>query len=629
MFILAKRIVRNYMSEGLTTKFLKQAFQLQEEKHYKQAIEALYKALCLESDNVEILSQISQLYFFMNNFERALEYADKILDIDPDHIETLKIVVNINKINKKYASALHYSEKLYKLAPSVENFVSYLEMLTQCNQHNTVINEIEASKFTYEERKNESLLLIEGYSRLKLNQIFKAIGIFQEIISMYPANTDARFYLGVIYYQKHQESDAEKLFNSILDEIQCDRTYNYLGMIKLDQHKIGDAINYFQFAIKIENSNPFYFYNLGTAYSLNGWLSEAEEAFKSAVSLDCDNLVYNYSLAYLYYEKQDYKKALENIEHILKIDANYTDAIILKALIDSKCGHIIVAKNTLQNLAEKETKSDFLYYALAKIYKEFPMYKEAVDALQKALFIKPDSLEYLSELADCYCELGQFQTAQDIVTKVLYLNKRFIYAHLLSAKIAVKQNRYTEAGRIIDGAIKLDNSSSEAYRLRAEVNSALGLKNRSIEDAKIAVSLQPGNQKLYAFLAKLYFDAQEYDNAFLYYKEATMLDELNSDYLYNTAQSADKAGDYPNAANYYSLALRQDPYNNLIIYEYVDLLKRQGKHKQALSLLKSKIETVESQNVAKVLKQKYDELIAETKQPLFKKVSKFINNLKK
>ena len=616
------------MAEGLTTKFLKQAFQLQEEKHYKQAIEALYKALCIESDNIEILAQISHLYFLMNNFERSLEYAEKILDIDPNHIDTLKIVVNINKVTKKYAKALQFAEKLYRLSPDIDNFVTYLEMLTECNQHNTVINEIENSKFNYEERKNEKLLLIEGYSRLKLNQIFKAIGIFQEIIKLYPSNTDARFYLGVIYYQKHQEADAEKLFNSVLDEIQCDRTYNYLGLLKLDQHKIADAINYFQFAIKIEQNNPLYYYNLGTAYSLNGWLIEAENSFKHAVFLEPDNIIYNYSLAYLYYERHDLKKALENIDHILQIKPDYADAIILKALINAKNGDLIGAKNTLTNLAEKVTNNDFLYYAMAKIYKEIPMYKEAIDSLQQALFIKPESLEYLSELADCYCELGKYQVAQDIITKVLYLNKHFIFAYLLQAKMNIKQNKYTEAAKIVDNTIKLDSSCAEAYKYMAVISAAQGLKNKSIENAKIAVSLQPSNHKYYAFLGKLYFDAQEYDSAFLYYKEASMLDELNVEYLYNAALAADKDDDFINASNYYSYALRQDPYNNLIIYEYVDLLKRHNKLKQALSLLKSKIETVESENVAKVLEQKYKELKEEDEQPLIQKIGTFINNLK-
>lgn len=617
------------MSEELSTKFLKQAFQLQEEKHYKQAVEALYKALCIESDNIEILSQISHLYFLMNNFERSIEYAEKILEIDPEHIETLKTVVNINKINKKYAKALSYAEKLYKLAPDIQNFITYLEILTECKQFNTIISEIEASKFNYEDRKNEKLLLIEGYARLKLNQIFKAIGIFQEIIKLYPDDTDAKFYLGVIYYQKHQDADAEKLFLSILDETQCDKTYNYLGMLKLDQNKVADAINYFQFAIKIEQNNAFYHYNLGTAYSLNGWLMEAENSFKSAIFLEPDNIIYNYSLAYLYYERHDYKKAIESIENVLKIDHNHTDSIILKALINAQNGSLIESKNELEKLNETIKENDFLYYALAKIYKEIPMYTEAIEALQQALFIKADSLEYLSELADCYIELGKYDTAQDIATKVLYLNKRFIYAHLLMAKIDIRQKKYNIAAKTVANIIKLDNSCAKAYKYQSMIYAAQGLKHRSIESAKIAVSLRPADHEYYAYLAKLYFDAQEYANAFLYYKEASMLDELNVDYLYNAAISADKDNDYINASNYYSYALRQDPYNNLIIYEYVDFLKRYGKLKQALNLLKSKIDTVESDNIKEVLILKYNELKSETDIPLGEKIKNFIEELKK
>lgn len=617
------------MSENLTAKFLKQAFQLQEEKHYKQAIEALYKALCIESDNVEILSQIAQLYYLMNNFERALEYAEKILDINPEHIETLNIVVNINKINQKYAKALNYAEKLYKLSPDIKNFITYLEMLAECNQHNTIIDEIDNSHFNCEDRNNEQLLLIEGYSRLKANQTFKAIGIFQEIIKRYPNNTDAKFYLGLIYYQKHQDDDAEKLFNEILDYIQCDRTYNYLGLLKLDQQKIAEAINYLQFAIKIEQHNAFYHYNLGTAYSLNGWLFEAEESFKKAVLLEPTNIIYNYALAYLYYERKDYKKAQEGAECVLKLDANYTDASILLAMITAKNGNIMVAKNTLFELAKNNNNNDFLYYAMAKIYKEFPLYKEAIECLQNAINIKPNSLEYLSELADCYCETEQYQIAQDIITKVLYLNKHFIFAHLLQAKINIKQKKYNEALKIVSNAIKLDSSCAEAYRYQAEIYAAQGLKNRSIENAKIAVSLRPNNHEYYGYLAKLYFNAQEFENAFLYYKEASMLDELNVDYLYKAAQSADKADDFSNAVNYYSYALRQEPYNNLIIYEYVDCLTRNGKHKQALTLLKNKINTVESPNIAKVLQQKYDEIKSQNNKPILEKMGNILNKIKK
>ena len=421
------------MSENLTEQFLKQAFQLQADKHYKQAIESLYKALCIEPENVEILSQISHLYYLMNNFERSQEYAEKILEINPLHIDTLRTIININKFTKKYAKALEVAEKLYQTAPDKDNFVILLELLSECGQHEKLLEEISSSP--YAQDTDERLLFLKAYTYLKLSKIEEAAELFSYITEHYPSNTDSKYYLAVIYYNQEMFDEAEKLFLSILDDIQSDKTYNYLGLINIEKHQIASAINYFQFAIKIDSQNAQYYFNLGTAYSLNGWLSEAENSFKKALSLEPENIIYSYSLAYLAYQQKEYRKAQEAIEKTLEAAPGYPDAIILKSLIQSENGNVIDAKNALTQLEETEKKNDFLYYALAKIYKKFPLYKEAIEALQKAIFLKPKSLEYMSELADCYCETGEYKTAQDILTKVQYLNPHFIYALLLNAKI--------------------------------------------------------------------------------------------------------------------------------------------------------------------------------------------------
>ncbi len=599
-------IINVNMSENLTEQFLKQAFQLQADKHYKQAVEALYKALCIEPDNVEILSQISHLYYLMNNFERSLEYAEKILEINPVHVDTLRTVININKFAKKYAKALEVAEKLYNSSPDKENFIILLELLSECGQHEKLLEAIENSPFVKD--NDEKILFLKGYTYLKLSNTQEAVNIFNHIISCFPSNIDAKYYLAVIYYEQQKYDEAENLFRSILDDIQSDKIYNYLGLINLEKHKTADAINYFQFAIKIDSQNAGYYFNLGTAYSLNGWLDEAEECFRKALSFEPENIVYSYSLAYLAYQKKEYKKALEAVEKTLEIVPGYPDAIILKSLIDAENNNVIAAKNELTALEQKEKNNDFLYYALAKIYKKFPLYKDAIDALQKALFIKPESLEYMSELADCYCEMEDYPVAKDIIAKVLYLNPHFIYAHLLNAKINIQQKHYSKALQIVENAIKLDNSSAEAYKYRALIYQKQGLKNRAIESAKTAVTLQPANTEYYEFLAKLYLEVQEYENAFLYFKEAALIDGTKIEYIYNAAVAADKNKDFVNASAYYSYALRLDPYNNLIIYEYVDLLVRNKKIKQALSLLKSKISSVESKNIEKLLKQKYKEI---------------------
>lgn len=59
------------MQDNEVINYIKRAFELKSQECYKQAIEMLYKALETESDNVEILYQIAELYFLLHNYDRA------------------------------------------------------------------------------------------------------------------------------------------------------------------------------------------------------------------------------------------------------------------------------------------------------------------------------------------------------------------------------------------------------------------------------------------------------------------------------------------------------------------------------------------------------------------------------
>ena len=69
-----------------TIEYIKQAFELKSQQCYKQAIEMLYKALELESDNIEILFQLGELYFLLNNFARSQQYLEKVLLQNENHV---------------------------------------------------------------------------------------------------------------------------------------------------------------------------------------------------------------------------------------------------------------------------------------------------------------------------------------------------------------------------------------------------------------------------------------------------------------------------------------------------------------------------------------------------------------
>ena len=45
--------------------YIREAFSLRSQELYKPAIELLYKALDMDNDNVEVLFQLGELYFFV------------------------------------------------------------------------------------------------------------------------------------------------------------------------------------------------------------------------------------------------------------------------------------------------------------------------------------------------------------------------------------------------------------------------------------------------------------------------------------------------------------------------------------------------------------------------------------
>ena len=69
------------MADNDVLEYVKQSFDLKAKGFYKQAIEMLYKALEIENDNNELLFQLGELYFLLNNYPRAVQYIEKIFKL--------------------------------------------------------------------------------------------------------------------------------------------------------------------------------------------------------------------------------------------------------------------------------------------------------------------------------------------------------------------------------------------------------------------------------------------------------------------------------------------------------------------------------------------------------------------
>ena len=117
------------MENTQSLQYIKQAFELKEQKYYKPAIEMLYKALEVENDNIEILYQIGELYFLINNYTRALQYLEKVLSINSKHVESLKLTRTIKERQNDLDSVLRISQQLFDENQNSDNLKSLIKIL--------------------------------------------------------------------------------------------------------------------------------------------------------------------------------------------------------------------------------------------------------------------------------------------------------------------------------------------------------------------------------------------------------------------------------------------------------------------------------------------------------------------
>ena len=142
------------MEENQVLNFIKQAFELKEQKYYKPAIEMLYKALETENNNVEILYQIGELYYLLNNYDRALQYLEKALTLNNNHELSQKLLCKINENTNNLDSALSIAQKLFENNENSKNLKSVIKILIKLKLY-TEIEKYENSQYFNEEVKIE------------------------------------------------------------------------------------------------------------------------------------------------------------------------------------------------------------------------------------------------------------------------------------------------------------------------------------------------------------------------------------------------------------------------------------------------------------------------------------------
>lgn len=501
------------MQENEVVNYIKRAFELKSQECYKQAIEMFYKALETESNNVEILYQIADLYVLLHNYERSVQYLEKALQIEEKHLPSLKLLCKINQRQGFMKSVLDFAKKVYALEADSANLQELIKILGNLE----MLDGAEA----YREKMDNACLYEYALSCYKHGRRDRA----KELIEAASTdNDDFKILSGKIYFDENNFEKSREIFNSFAKTSKDPEVLNYLGLFALEDMKFIDAIKYFSQASNINKKNPVYFYNLGNAYFFNGWCDEAVNSYLKAICISPENLDYRYSLAYLYFEMKDFDKAKKEVEIILSNNDKHYQARVLQALLKLNEKDFLGAQRILEDNLKDGCDDDFTLISLGKVYNELDMFEKAEEVISKVIARNPENINYTSDLADVYIREKRYDDALTLAEKVIEANERYIYGYILGAKIAYLKGDFDRTKEFAQDAISLDINCSEGYYYLALVRKEEQDYAEAIECMKRAIMYDLTNAKYYAEMSTIYKLNNDIKTALDYIKEAESID---------------------------------------------------------------------------------------------------------
>ena len=198
---------------------------------------------------------------------------------------------------------------------------------------------------------------------------------------------------------------------------------------------------------------------------------------------------------------------------------------------------------------------------------EFSDPKRAIEYLNEAIRLNPDSAEAYTGRGLAYKSLGQHQRAIQDYNQAIRLKPDYAEAYGNRGLAYAKLGQYQRAIQDCTKAISLQPDFAEAYYLRGVAYGLLGQYQRAIQDYDQAIRLKPYFANAYYNRGNAYALLKDYSRAIQDYNEAIRLNPDFAEAYYLRGVTYGNLGQHPRAIQDYDQAihLKPDlapPYNN-------------------------------------------------------------------
>ena len=461
---------------------------------FAMAIIEFQEALELDPEVGTIYTSIAECYWNIGKPELSLKNLNVALSKNPEDEEALKMMADQLIATKKYDEAIKPFKKLREL--DGQN-TSYIIALAELN-------------------------------KLKKNYL-NTVNLYLEAYAIEPSRIELLESAGRYALQLENKDKAKSIFKDLSEQDPFQSSYlNIYSELAIQTKNFEEAISHIQKLISDNGDSSLLKSKLGILYHSSGNSKKGEEVLKGLFDKNELNGQHSLALFEIYFDNKDNINAAKVSDSMIASFPEDWRGYYSRSLVFMDESDYESAVSILAPVSETFSNIFSVQYILGLCYSRIKMNDEAIDFYNRALTIRPNSINVLHSIAILYDDIGE----------------------------------WVKSDKIYDQLIDNDPKDAQAFNNYAyslvERNKDL---KRALVYAKKAVELEPKNPSYLDTIGWTYFKMDDLKRAKKYIRQSIEIQDDNSVVLEHFGDILMKSNDSVNALLYYKKAFEFDNEN--------------------------------------------------------------------
>ncbi len=188
-----------------------------------------------------------------------------------------------------------------------------------------------------------------------------------------PSSAEALYGIGSVYLNQQKVAEARETFERALklrasypDTLA--NSWNNLGLLAAREGHTGDAVGYFQDALKLSPDHMIALNNLGSAYRQQKRWDDARKTYERALEVGSNDAEANYGLGMVFAQNDDTARAFDSLQKALKLRPVYPEALNNLGILYLRTQRRDQAVASFEECIRVAPAFDQAYLNLARVY---------------------------------------------------------------------------------------------------------------------------------------------------------------------------------------------------------------------------------------------------------------------